>query len=405
MVSGRHDAKETTTCGRIRSRVLSVLARETSSGNLVPEIDGLRFLAILAVVLFHIWVNFLHYASGVEVAPAWFAIPGRVLGNGHYGVQLFFVISGFVLGLPFARQYLQNGRRMTMRAYFKRRILRLEPPYLINLIILFILLAFILGRLDPGRAFGNLLASMGYVHNVVYGDGSRINYVAWSLEIEVQFYILTPLLARLFLISNTLVRRAMFGGVIMCAAAVSTFLLDARMPWKLTILNNLQYFLAGFLLVDLFLKSWGEVPSRSLLIDAGALLAVCAYGVAPAGHANILQLFLPVLMFVIVYSAFRGKICQHIFANAWIYTIGGMCYTIYLYHFFVVGFLGHGYMLCSSIFVVDLLLQTTLILAAILVSSSVLFILFEKPFMRRDWHLAASRRVADAIRVWHRRGT
>ena len=390
--------------GRARSRILTLLARETSSGALVPEIDGLQFLAILAVVLFHMWGNFQHHAAGIVAIPNWFAVPGHMLGNGFYGVQLFFVISGFVLGLPFARQHLRKGRPVSLAAYFKRRLFRLEPPYLINLCLLFVLSALILGRIDPAKTYGNLLASMAYVHNVIYGDGSRINYVAWSLEIEVQFYILAPLLARVFRIGDIRARRALLLIAIVTATVVSTFVIDARMPWKLTICDNLQFFLTGFLLADLYLTSWDAAPNRPLLVDAGAIVAVAVLGLGLASYAHIFQLLLPAIMFVIVYSAFRGEFCRRMFGNPWIYTIGGMCYTIYLYHFFVVGFLGHGRLLWSSLFIIDLLLQTSLTLIAVLVSSAVLFVLFEKPFMRRDWPRVLSHKVDGVVQClrWYR---
>jgi peptidoglycan/LPS O-acetylase OafA/YrhL len=91
--------------------------RITTSGILIPEIDGLRFIAILSVVLFHIYGEFLvqmwnglqvHDLAGTAELPAklhsW-AIPLRFIAHGAYGVQIFFAISGFILAWPFARQF------------------------------------------------------------------------------------------------------------------------------------------------------------------------------------------------------------------------------------------------------------------------------------------------------------
>ena len=51
------------------------------------------------------------------------------------GVELFFIISGFILGLPFAKQYLAGGKQVRLGAYFLRRLTRLEPPYILILCI------------------------------------------------------------------------------------------------------------------------------------------------------------------------------------------------------------------------------------------------------------------------------
>ena len=52
------------------------------------------------------------------------------------GVELFFAISGFILGIPFASHYLRGVPRVNLRRYFIRRLTRLEPPYIINLMVL-----------------------------------------------------------------------------------------------------------------------------------------------------------------------------------------------------------------------------------------------------------------------------
>src|SRR2546422_10744629 len=58
--------------------------------------------------------------------------------RGRYGVQFFFVISGFILGLPFATKYLKNGEDISLRKYFLIRLTRLEAPYLLNLLVFFV---------------------------------------------------------------------------------------------------------------------------------------------------------------------------------------------------------------------------------------------------------------------------
>jgi hypothetical protein len=89
------------------------LSRVTSSGELIPEIDGLRFLAIASVLLHHTMSIYLRESgrSAVEVQSqsVWAAASSQswwvpLAYSGHFGVNLFFAISGFILALPFAKR-------------------------------------------------------------------------------------------------------------------------------------------------------------------------------------------------------------------------------------------------------------------------------------------------------------
>lgn len=84
------------------------LRRRTTSGHWLPEIDGLRFIAILSVLLFHLQGQFDHHYS-LSIGPP-FALAVRAFGFGNRGVQLFFAISGFILALPFARHHRFSAR-------------------------------------------------------------------------------------------------------------------------------------------------------------------------------------------------------------------------------------------------------------------------------------------------------
>src|SRR5512135_2587051 len=118
-------------------KILSRFRRVTTSGNFISEIDGLRFIAIGTVVLFHLVVNL-----GIK-SPVTYAIPSEgnlivaVARHGFRGVELFFIISGFILAYPFASHYIKGARRVNLRSYFLRRVTRLEPPYFLCMILFF----------------------------------------------------------------------------------------------------------------------------------------------------------------------------------------------------------------------------------------------------------------------------
>ena len=190
----------------IASRFLVHISRETSSGRFIPEMDGLRFAAVAMVILYHLNGYLTAKSPFYSSAPPssdWLAQAAMV---GNRGVELFFVISGFILGLPFAAHYLKGAAPVNLRKYYLRRLTRLEPPYFVALLLLFIMGAVILGF--PSASFyPHFAASLFYSHSLIYGTFSPAMGVAWSLEIEVQFYLLVPLLTLLFTIGNRMLRR------------------------------------------------------------------------------------------------------------------------------------------------------------------------------------------------------
>lgn len=363
-------------------RFLAPFRRVTSQGAFIPEIDGLRFVAIFSVLLFHLDAYLTVKQRVAYPIPPQDSLISLLLRQGHYGVQLFFVISGFILALPFAEAELLGSRPVSLRRYFTRRLTRLEPPYLINLTLCSLgILA--LRRLAWRALLAHLLASAIYCHFLFYREVSAINSVAWSLEVEVQFYLLVPLLSRVFAIRQTLVRR----GVLVAAIILSPLLFSGSTFLRgLTIFGFLQYFLAGFLLADLFLVSWRRRPTRSALWDLaglagwGGFLSLAALGLK-------LEMALPFCVLLAYVSAFRGRLANRVFCNRWLSTIGGMCYTLYLYHFQIISFAGRATrrLPSSQVYTVDLLVQAVIIVPLVLVASALLFRFFERPFMQRDW--------------------
>src|SRR2546426_6177953 len=94
-------------------------------GRIIPEIEGLRCVAIAAVLLYHLGVFLVVNPIAVpadQVTNQWRAHLAR---HGHYGVELVFVISGFVLALPFASHYLKGKPAVELPRYYIRRAVRI----------------------------------------------------------------------------------------------------------------------------------------------------------------------------------------------------------------------------------------------------------------------------------------
>jgi peptidoglycan/LPS O-acetylase OafA/YrhL len=372
----------------------------TPGRHFVPEIDGLRFAAIAAVVLYHLSQHTLtRHMTGAEVQ-SWESRLPQVFDGFRYGVQLFFVLSGFLLSLPFAKWRLGCGDRPALSRYFLRRLTRLEPPYVIAMLILFAGPPLFASWMATGWSlWPNLLGSLIYQHTLIFGELNPINPVTWSLEVEVQFYLLAPVLASVFSIRNTSVRRVLLTTIMLAIPAVRTFLPSGAAAFYNTLPWHLEYFLAGFLLADFYIVEWHEAPRRLYLWDFVSVSAWPALLIALLGQ-RFVWAFAP-LMLLVCGGALRGRISGWIFSRPWVTAIGGMCYSIYLIHFrllWVTGRLAMRFLWGSS-FLARLSLEAAISLPAILLVSAMFFVCIERPCMNPNWPAEKARR----LRLWYRR--
>lgn len=363
---------------------LSGFSRITTSRKFIPQIDGLRFVALAFVFVLHLNHQVVPRAVQALTPSPDGSVFSRLLESGEFGVQLFFALSGFILAMPFASHYLTGTKKVSLKGFYLRRLTRLEPPLIINLSIVFLLMIFALGRNAEGL-LPHLMATMVYLHNFIYHESSIISAVTWSLEVEVQFYLLTPLLTLLFLIKKRWLRR---GGIVF--AAVICIVIDPYFP-KWTLPSQLEHFLAGFLLVDLYLTEWKSHPEDELRISwdfAGAISWVAMIALLYfQNRFTSASYLIPVTVLIAYCATFRGKFFSWLSSRSFFVTVGGMCYTIYLYHLVILSVVTRvtaKFLLFENYYFYYLF--SFLIIAPItLVLSAVLFRLFERPFMNPNW--------------------
>ena len=176
-----------------------------SSASNIPELDGLRAVAVLSVFLRHAWGLSGQpqvVIGGVDLSPLIV-----MMAN---GVDLFFVLSGFLLGRGFVAADLAGKPAPSLRRYVRSRAFRILPAYYLALIALFVFFAPML--LNPADVYSNggtvTLAShllvLQTINPISYGRwGIASPY--WTLTIEVIFYALVPLVARCFFRRRVLV--------------------------------------------------------------------------------------------------------------------------------------------------------------------------------------------------------
>lgn len=376
------------------------LRRVTASGRYIPELDGLRGLAILAVLFHHLTSAYLtstQRLGAVKLPEDWDAVvPQSLLVSlgyaAHYGVQLFFVISGFVLALPYVEHYRNGQPRPRLLSYYLRRLVRLEPVYLINMLIAFGLIH--LTNIGWREFIPHLAPSLLYIHGLVFGQASWINGVAWSLEVEIQFYLLLPLLARLLAQPNARRRRGLLLLLMLGLGVSAAWWIPGADPrWSRSLAKFLHFFLAGFLLADLYQARGAEPLPRQARWDLVALTSALGLYLILT-QAKALQGMTVLLLLAFCTGLYRGRWGRSLLAHPGLIAVGGISYTLYLYHDLLFrGLAPHTLPLLSAGRALpwDMAAQAALLLSAALFVSIGLFLLIEKPFMRLS--RAVSRRM------------
>ena len=292
-----------------------------------PDIDGLRAVAVVLVILFH-------------------ALPD-VFAGGFVGVDVFFVISGYLITSIILRE--TRAQTFTLQNFYARRCRRILPALIVVLAA-----TWTIGRValtsDDFRILGkHILGGATFTSNILlwqetgYFDISAVRKPLlhlWSLGVEEQFYLVWPPLVMLAVVRRwrplllsavVLVSSLAFATVMMPARDDLVFyLLPARM-WEL---------LAGAVLVQLEWRTGEAVDSHTwrgvaheLKGVAGLLLIGIPCLVDPGfGRSRIAWLIAPVVGTVLVTSAAGARINRQVLSHPVLVLVGLFSYPLYLWH-------------------------------------------------------------------------
>jgi peptidoglycan/LPS O-acetylase OafA/YrhL len=330
-------------------------------------LDFLRGLASLAVCWFHL--TGFHYNTPDQRG---FALVRQTREYSWLGVEVFFVISGFVI--PYSL-YRARYRIRDFFAYLARRIVRLDPPYLAAIAVILVL-AYV-SSLKSGRpveietqsvGWARVLLHLGYL-NIFTSDAryAWLNPVFWTLAIEMQYYLLMGLLFPLVVARSQAVRLATIGAMVVSSVLSVPTLFPTDPPWASFIPGFFCLFLLGILT---FQFRVGLIRLSEFL---PALLVVAATSVVTLGRAPSLAGLGAV---AVILANPQPSIISGFFAK--------ISYSLYLLHWpiglYTLSVVGMKYLRAESdaarIFV--LLVSLALCLA----SAYLLYILVERPAQR-----------------------
>ncbi|MBG6213113.1 MAG: acetyltransferase [Cryobacterium sp.] len=299
------------------------------SGHLAG-LDGLRALAVIAVVLYHFF-------------PA-------LLPGGFIGVDVFFVISGFLITGLLVSEHTRTGR-ISLRRFWQRRVRRLIPP-LIPVILIGCTIAFLIdGDVLVGlgaQLFG--AATFGYNWVAIANDASYFSVNEpellrnlWSLAVEEQFYLVWPLiLLAVLLIRRPCVRLALVTALFVASALwMGVLYQPGADPTRVYYGSDTHSFglFAGAALAVLLRRPSGqrnELPRLRPWLGGAALLAIIAFAfwLTEDGTATYRGGLVAVSLAtaVAIWAGVRGGRFGRLLDSAPLRYLGERSYGIYLWH-------------------------------------------------------------------------
>lgn len=334
-----------------------------------PDIDGLRAIAVLSVIAFHMSKT---------------ALPG-----GYLGVDIFFCLSGYLITSIIWREARQD--QFSLARFYERRVRRIAPALLALLAIISPIAAVLLLPADLIGYGKSVLASLGFVANIYFWrDTNYFSRVAeekpllhlWSLGVEEQFYIFFPLLL------VALKRWAPRGTVPIIAALVLVSLATNAITIRIGG-SSPAFFLLPTRAWELGIGALVALAPRGFSFPAAARgiaslvgAASVAYGLISSNEliGGILPAAFPVVVGTALIIAARadGSIVNRLLATQPFVAIGLVSYSLYLWHWPVLVF--GRYYLVRELMLLELGLAFVLMLA--LAYASWRYI--ERPFRVRE---------------------
>ncbi len=359
-----------------------------------PEIDGLRALAVLLVIGHHL---------GAERG---------FLPSGFLGVDIFFVISGYVITASILRHGAQPLRPFLL-GFYRRRVQRLAPALVLCVAVTGLLSCLVIP--DPGPSLQTGAAALFGLSNLelhrqasdYFGTDSALNTFTqtWSLGVEEQFYLGYPLLAwglglargggqgrpRLFRLVLLLVVGLSLGWFLWLGSRNpgTAYLLTPGRLWELA---------AGALLMPLSRRVVNPgnppPPLRSPSFSMPAWLPLAALLLLPLAPRQTIAFSTPLTVAataLLIPAAATPGVVQRLLRTPWIRHLGLISYSLYLWHWSVI---------CLSRWTIGLHAWTMpLQLLAMLALAEASYRFVEQPLRRRSWARSDGQTVLRGVAV------
>ena len=346
------------------------------------EIDGLRAIAVIAVILYHAKITILGHEA---------------FKGGFIGVDIFFVVSGYLITSIILRELVNTGT-FSFKYFYERRIRRILPPLLF---VILVTLPFALIYLIPTSFVDyskSILNSLGFTSNIYFWNsreayGAEISMLkpflhTWSLSIEEQFYILFPITLYItfkhfkrylgfYFVTGFIISLILANSLSTSHPSFNFYILPTR-GWE---------FLAGSMLAYFeIIYGWGRHNKNykllnSILPSIGLLLIVHSFLFFDDKilHPSFYTLSPIIGTCFIIWFSKKNEITTKILSSKLFVKIGLISYSLYLFHYPVFTFAR-----ISNFADDDLLKKILLVLLTILISI-ISYYFIEQPARNKNY--------------------
>jgi peptidoglycan/LPS O-acetylase OafA/YrhL len=303
----------------------------------MPHIDGLRAIAVLCVLVFHAFPE---------------ALPG-----GFVGVDVFFVISGFLITSIIQKQITQQ--RFSIKEFYSRRIKRILPVYysvaLTTLVTaFFILLPEDLAGLAESAVASTLFISNYYFYATSGYFGPSVELVplvhTWSLAVEEQFYIFWPI--ALIVFAKWCTPSLKFAGILLIftiSLGLSIVLSNSHPDFAYYGIATRTFELMVGAVFALYLPRLQSLPRWLVPVSVGVLMLSVAFIDKSWAFPGYVALFPCLATAVLITNGHRVHWINKTLSATLMVTVGLLSYSLYMWHWPVLSLLRHYYMEPSTV--------------------------------------------------------
>jgi peptidoglycan/LPS O-acetylase OafA/YrhL len=303
----------------------------TPSTKFRPDIQALRAIAVLLVLVYHLW-------------------PNRLTG-GYIGVDVFFVISGFLIGGQLRAEYISSGT-IRLGSFWARRARRLLPASLLVLLVSTVLTIFFVSKFRREQFLLESISSTLYVQNWELAYKS-VDYMRsetssslvehfWSLSAEEQFYIIIPIaLFVIVLLARTVQKSTLQRERIIVGLYASITVISFVWSVYSTPKTSMSYFSTatrawefgvGALLSCLCISIKGQIGQFACLIGLGAIAACSLLFNSETQFPGWIAI-IPVSATALAIMAGLGSFVESCGTFLPVAILGRISYSVYLWHF------------------------------------------------------------------------
>lgn len=296
---------------------------------MLNNLTGLRGLAAL-------WVVFYHNREYFEILFGKSSPFSVLIGRGYFGVDLFFCLSGFIMGYVYLDKFVQpsSSRLSTARVFLAKRFARIYPVYFITTLLasLMYLIAIIYDH-SFSKSSSAVLSLTNLVKNLlllqILDNSASLNYPAWSVSAEAIVYVMFPGLIYFAILQCKTVQIG-FSIVLVANLVLYGFAICSELKTGFHLIQVVSEFLIGLSVYALGSKICPRI--EFVLIGRSILGVVLLFSCIYLENEQILSLIVPLILVFLIFLNSKHNHRNRGLSRKFLVRIGVLSYSLYLFH-------------------------------------------------------------------------